>query len=121
MVLPVVRLTPSARHPKVLLVSRAIQARRAGARSTENHPTAKVVRLAPQRKRRLARQRRSTQAAISGHTDPRLAWYLGLGLMAVIEVIEWPVALVLAVGHELTYRARTRALKELARGIEAAG
>jgi len=41
--------------------------------------------------------------------------------MAALEVIEWPVALVIAVGHELTYRARTRALKELAKGIEAAG
>ena len=81
----------------------------------------KVVRLAPERKRRLARQRRSTQAAPAGKSDPRLAWYLGLGLMAILEVIDWPVALIIAVGHELTYRARTRALKEMAKGIEAAG
>lgn len=81
----------------------------------------KIVRLAPRRNRRLARRRRSTQAAPAGPSDPRLAWYVGLGLMAALEVIEWPVALVLAVGHELTYRARTRALKELAKGIEAAG
>ena len=81
----------------------------------------KVVRLAPERKRRLARQRRSTEATLASRSDPRLAWYLGLGLMAALEVIEWPVALVIAVGHELTYRARTRALKELAKGIEAAG
>jgi hypothetical protein len=63
----------------------------------------KVVRLAPRGKRRLAGQRRSTQAALAGRADPRLAWFLGLGLMAALEVIEWPVALVIAVGHELTY------------------
>ena len=49
----------------------------------------------------------------------RLAWYGGLAAMALLEVIEWPLALVIAVGHELSYRARTRALRELAEGIEA--
>jgi hypothetical protein len=39
--------------------------------------------------------------------------------MAVLEVIEWPIALVIAAGHEISHRARTRALRELAEGIEA--
>jgi len=39
--------------------------------------------------------------------------------MALLEVIDWPIAIVIAVGHELTYRARTEALRELAEGIEA--
>jgi len=39
----------------------------------------------------------------------------------VLEVIEWPVALIIGVDHELTYRARTRALQGPAKGIEAAG
>ena len=56
----------------------------------------KVVRMAP-RRRRQTRQRQLTQAAaLARRTDPRLAWYVGLGLMAVLEVIEWPVALALA-------------------------
>jgi len=41
--------------------------------------------------------------------------------MALFEVIEWPVALVIAVGHEIAHRARTRAIRELAEGIEAGG
>jgi hypothetical protein len=49
----------------------------------------------------------------------RLLWYVGLGLMAIIEVIDWPVAIGIAVGHEIAYRARTAALRELAKGIEA--
>jgi hypothetical protein len=39
--------------------------------------------------------------------------------MAVCEVIEWPVAIVIAVGHEIAHRARGSALRELAEGIEA--
>lgn len=41
--------------------------------------------------------------------------------MAALEVIDWPVAIVVTIGHEIAHRARTRALKELAEGIEAAG
>jgi hypothetical protein len=49
-----------------------------------------------------------------------LAWYAGLTLVAALELIDWPVAIVVAVGHELAHRARTRALRELAEGIQAA-
>jgi hypothetical protein len=49
----------------------------------------------------------------------RLLWYVGLGLMAIIDVIDWPVAIVIAVGHEIAFRARTAAMRELAKGIEA--
>jgi hypothetical protein len=41
--------------------------------------------------------------------------------MALLEVIEWPVAVVIAVGHEIAHRARSRALREFAEGIEAGG
>ena len=72
--------------------------------------------VAPAAKRRRANRGRRPRV----HEHPeRLAWYAGLGVMAVVEVIEWPLALVIAVGHELAYRARTRALRELAEGIEA--
>jgi hypothetical protein len=40
--------------------------------------------------------------------------------MALLEVIEWPVAIVIAVGHEIAHRSRNKALRELAKGIEAA-
>jgi len=42
-------------------------------------------------------------------------------VMALLEVIEWPVALVIAVGHEIAHRSRSKALRELAEGIEAGG
>jgi hypothetical protein len=61
----------------------------------------------------------STPRSPGKHADPRLAWYAGLALMAVFEVIEWPVAIVIAVGHEIAHRARGQALRELAEGIEA--
>ena len=41
--------------------------------------------------------------------------------MVVFEVIEWPVALIVAAGHEVAHRARNRALRELAHGVEAGG
>ena len=49
----------------------------------------------------------------------RLAWYAGLAVMVVLEVVEWPLAVVIAVGHEIAHRARKRAIRELAEGIEA--
>jgi len=39
--------------------------------------------------------------------------------MAALEIIDWPIAIVIAVGHELARRARTEAVRERAEGIEA--
>jgi predicted membrane protein len=50
-----------------------------------------------------------------------VAWYVGVTVMALFEVIEWPLAIVIAVGHEIAHRSRSKALRELADGIEAAG
>jgi hypothetical protein len=41
--------------------------------------------------------------------------------MAALEVIDWPIAIVLAAGYEIAHRARVEALRELAEGIEAGG
>jgi hypothetical protein len=49
----------------------------------------------------------------------RLAWFAGLGLMTAFRMIDWPLALALAAGHEVTRRAHRRAVRELAEGIEA--
>jgi hypothetical protein len=71
-------------------------------------------------RRKAGRSRRAQRRPIvSNHHHQRLAWYGGLALMAVLEVIEWPIAIVMAVGHEFAHRARTQALRELAEGIEA--
>jgi len=63
----------------------------------------------------MKRHRASTES----HSAEHLAWYAGLTLMALLEIIEWPVALVIAVGHEIAHRARNKAIRELAEGIEA--
>ena len=41
--------------------------------------------------------------------------------MALFEIIEWPVAVVIAVGHEIAHRAKNRAIREFAEGLEAGG
>ncbi|PYN91963.1 MAG: hypothetical protein DMD89_29220 [Candidatus Rokuibacteriota bacterium] len=64
---------------------------------------------------------RRPPAAQGQHSAQRVAWYVGLALMAALEVIDWPVAIVIGIGHELAHRARTRAVRELGSGIEAAG
>jgi hypothetical protein len=38
--------------------------------------------------------------------------------MAVFELVDWPVAIIIAVGHEITHRAHAQVLRELAEGIE---
>jgi hypothetical protein len=70
-------------------------------------------------KRRRAKPRRAYVA--QPHAPEQFAWYAGLTVMALFEVIEWPVAIVIAVGHEIARRARSKAIRELAEGIEAGG
>ncbi|WP_214370393.1 hypothetical protein [Pseudonocardia sp. H11422] len=43
----------------------------------------------------------------------KLAFYAGLGLLAVCEVVEWPVVLIMAAGHVLADQQHFR----LARGV----
>jgi len=39
--------------------------------------------------------------------------------MATLEVIEWPVAIVVGVGHEVLHRTHSRALREMLGGMAA--
>jgi hypothetical protein len=43
----------------------------------------------------------------------KMAYYLGLGALAVLQIIEWPLALVVAAGHLLA----DQHLSALARGV----
>ena len=88
--------------------------RRRASTTSVAHPTNGRVRVGQSEKPDGASVARS-------HSAEHLAWYTGLALMALFEVIEWPVALVIAVGHEIAHRARNRAIRELAEGIEAGG
>ena len=69
--------------------------------------------------RRVERERRVHVAPSRG--PAHLAWYAGLTVMALFEVIEWPIAIVVAVGHEIAHHSRNKALRELAEGIAAGG
>ena len=50
---------------------------------------------------------------------PRFGWYAGVALMAIFEIIEWPLAIVMMVGHEVAHRAHSDVLRDFAEGIEA--
>ena len=61
--------------------------------------------------------RRSRTATRLRHA--RLGWYVGVAAMAVIEIIEWPLAIVMMVGHEIAHHTHRQALRDFAEGIEA--
>ncbi len=69
--------------------------------------------------RRGSPVRRSSTRATIRRPHPRFAWYTGLAVMAVLEVIEWPLAIVMVLGHEIAHRAHSEALRDFAEGVEA--
>jgi hypothetical protein len=50
----------------------------------------------------------------------QLAYLAGIGVLAALEIIEWPAALVLAVGHTLMTQQHSRALEELGEALDEA-
>jgi hypothetical protein len=50
----------------------------------------------------------------------QLAYFGALGILAVTEIIEWPVALVLAAGHVLVENQHNRVAEELGEALEEA-
>ncbi len=48
----------------------------------------------------------------------RLAYYGAIGALGVLGVLEWPVALVLAVGHALTSDQHDRAVQQFGEALE---
>ena len=86
--------------------------------------TASVLRTTSRRNGRMrtAQQRRTSVRRSSTATKlphPRLGWYAGVAVMAIIEIIEWPLAIVMIVGHEVAHRTHRQALRDFAEGIEA--
>ena len=72
------------------------------------------VKAAQQRRRSVKRSRVATKLP-----HPRLGWYAGLTVMAIVEIIEWPLAIIMMVGHEIAHRAHSQALRDFAEGVEA--
>jgi len=50
----------------------------------------------------------------------QLAFLAGLGVLAACEIIEWPVALAVAIGHELAHSHHSRVLREFGNALEEA-
>jgi hypothetical protein len=50
----------------------------------------------------------------------QLAYYGGLAALAALELIDWPVALVIATGHLLASNHRSHLLEELGEALEEA-
>lgn len=50
----------------------------------------------------------------------QLAYYSGLAALAALELIDWPVAVVIAAGHLLANNHHNRLLEELGEAIEEA-
>lgn len=48
----------------------------------------------------------------------QLAYFGALGVLAVTEIIEWPVALVLAAGHVLAENQHNRVAQEIGEALE---
>ena len=50
----------------------------------------------------------------------QLAYFGGLAALAALEIIEWPVALIIASGHVLANQHHNRVVEELGEAIEEA-
>lgn len=51
----------------------------------------------------------------------QLAYYGGLAVLTAFELIEWPVAVMIGIGHLMAQNQRSRILEELGKAIEEAG
>ncbi len=47
-----------------------------------------------------------------------LAYYAGIGFLVALEIIDWPIALLVAAGHALSQQQHSRAIQELGEGLE---
>lgn len=123
---------------------------RTSARSTKRVPARKSVKTtATKSVRAPAKKSASPAAQRSGHQQKRaaeralhtgaikipvpvlgsvelpppdhLAWYVGLGALAAVEIIEWPIAVLLATGKILADNRHSRVLEEFGDALDQAG
>ncbi len=48
----------------------------------------------------------------------QLAYFGAVGVLVALEIVEWPIALVLATGHVLAQQQHSRAFQQLGEGLE---
>jgi hypothetical protein len=70
------------------------------------------------------RERTAVDLPVVGHLPlphpEDLAFYAGLGVLGVLELIEWPVVVALAAGHVLLRRSHSRMITEFGEALEEA-
>jgi len=47
-----------------------------------------------------------------------MAYYAGVGALVALELLEWPAAVALGIGHALTSQRHNRALSEFGEALE---
>ena len=84
---------------------------------------AALDRTSPHKRRTARRPRRRAPArpARTGVARPhvRFTWYAGVAVMAAFRVVEWPLAILMMIGHEVAHHAHHEALRDFAEGLEA--
>ncbi len=66
-----------------------------------------------------SRSTRQTPERSTLDTDlARVAWYAGLGALVALEVVEWPIAALLAATHFIEHNARDGIVRQLTEGLE---
>ncbi|CAM5283270.1 MULTISPECIES: hypothetical protein [Streptomyces] len=53
-------------------------------------------------------------------SEEQLCFLAGVGLLAVVGIIEWPVAAAIAIGHGLAHSQHGKALREFGEALEEA-
>lgn len=48
-----------------------------------------------------------------------IPFYAGLAVTALLDLIDWPLALILGAGHYIVARSHSQAIRELTEGLEA--
>src|SRR5215510_11654702 len=96
---------------------------RRGSRKRRTSAARVVDTRGPRKRRATPAPRRGTSGRHSRAAVPlrrlRAGWYVGVAVMAAVEIIEWPLAIVMMLGHEIAHRAHSAALRDFAEGVEA--
>jgi hypothetical protein len=60
---------------------------------------------------------------MASSTAPRRHWafYAGIAALAVFDVVDWPVAILVAVGHALAENRHSELLEDFGEALEGAG
>ncbi len=90
---------------------------RVGTASPRQHPPGRAAAATVQRREHVTLALPLLGRVQLPHPQ-NMAYYAGLGALAALELVEWPAAVALAVGHALTSQRHNRALDEFGEALE---